>query len=134
VLPQSRLVTVLNTEIETAPQLLVAVGTSKSKPPTPHSFVLFPEHIITGPRVSMLASVWLQVLVLPQGSVASHVRVATKLLPQAMLVTVLSMVMLAVPQILLAVGVSKLNAEPHSLVLFPAQVIVGTPESTVAIV
>src|SRR4030095_3407048 len=81
VFPHPRFVTVLNTVIVAVPQILLAVGVSKLSSPIPHSLVLFPAHVITGPAVSTLAIVWLQILVLPHGSVATHVRVATNVLP-----------------------------------------------------
>ena len=75
----------------------------------------------------------MQVLVLPQGSVANQVRVATKVFPHPKLVIVLRIVIVAVPQVLLAVGVSKVRlATPHSLVLFAGQVMEGAVVSTVA--
>ena len=77
----------------------------------------------------------MQVLVLPHGSVANQVRVATKVFPQPKLVTVLKIVTVAVPQVLLAVGVSKIRLPtPHSLVLFAKQVIEGAVVSMVAMV
>ena len=57
VLPQPRLVTVLTMAIVAAPQLLVAVGVSKVRLPTPHSFVLFAKHVMEGTVVSMVAMV-----------------------------------------------------------------------------
>src|SRR5205823_7775828 len=74
-----------------------------------------------------VAMVWLHVLLLPHESVATQVRVTTKLLPVARLVTVLRMEMVAVPpQVLVALGVSKLRLPtPHWLVLFPEQEMTG---------
>jgi hypothetical protein len=57
VLPQPKLVTVPSTVIIAVPQLLVAVGTSKLKSPPPHSLVLLPAQVITGPSVATLAIV-----------------------------------------------------------------------------
>jgi hypothetical protein len=68
--------------------------------------------------------------VLPQASVATHVRVAVNVLPQAALVMVLKMEMLFVPQLSVAVGTSKLQALPASTVLFAAQVMTGVVVST----
>src|SRR5437899_12736507 len=65
--------------------------------------------MLDGMVVSTVAMVWLQVLVLPHWSVATHVRVATKVLPQVRLVTVLRMVTVFEPQVSLAVGVSKVR-------------------------
>ena len=135
VLPQPKLVTVLRIEIVTVPQVLLAVGVSKVRLPTPHSLVLFPKQVRDGLVVSTKAMVWLQVLLLPHGSTAAQIRVATKVLPHPKLVTVLRMVIVAVPQVLLAVGVPKVNAPtPHSLVLLPKQVIEGAVVSIVAMV
>jgi hypothetical protein len=126
---------VLNTVIVAVPQMLLAAGVSKLSSPSPHSFVLFPAQIITGPTVSTLAMVWLHTLVLPHGSVATQVRVATNVFPQPRLVTVLNIVIVAVPQLLLAIGVSKLSTPiPHSFVLFPAQEMTGPCVEIVAIV
>src|SRR2546425_509002 len=88
-----------------------------------------------GMVVSTVAMVWLQVLVLPQASVATQMRVATKVLPQVRLVNVLRTVILFVPQVSLAVGVPKSSAVPHSLVWLAGQKVkVGLVVSTVAIV
>src|SRR6267378_2069542 len=81
VLPQPRFVTVPRIVIVAVPHRLLAVGTSKLRVSTPHSLVLLPEQVIEGAVVSTLAIVWLHTLVLPHGSVATHVRVATKLFP-----------------------------------------------------
>src|SRR2546426_12842833 len=82
----------------------LAVGVSKVRLPTPHSLVLLPEQEMLGAVVSTVAMVWLQLLVLPHGSVATQVRVVTKVLPQVRLVTVLRMVILAVAEALAGVG------------------------------
>src|SRR6266446_6342968 len=67
-------------------------------------------HLMVGPVGLPLAIVWLQVLVLPQ--------------PR--LVIVLRMEIIAVPQLSVAMGVSKFKLPtPHSLVLFPKQVMLG---------
>src|SRR5215471_2852055 len=86
--PQVTFVTVLRIVIVATPQLLLAVGVSNLKLPAAHSFVLFPEQVIVGAMVETVAIVWLQLFVFPQGSMANHVRVATKVLPQPKLVTV----------------------------------------------
>ena len=44
-------------EMVTAPQVLLAVGMSKVRLPTPHSFVLFATQVMAGPRVSTRAMV-----------------------------------------------------------------------------
>jgi hypothetical protein len=137
VLPQPTFVTVPRIVIVTGPQGFKDVGVSKPKSPTPHSLVLFPEQAIAGPWVSTTLIVWVQVLVLPQGSVASQVRVAEKVLPQSTLVIVLKMVTVAgVPQLLVADGVSnrKSAPDPHSTALLPAHRIIGPKLSTLAMV
>src|SRR4026207_1169540 len=102
---------------------------------TPHSLVLFPAQVMVGAVLSTRAIVWLHTFVLPHGSVATHVRVATNVFPQPKLVTVPSTVIVAVPQLLLAAGTSKLRSPtPHSLVLFPAHTITGPCVATLAIV
>src|SRR5689334_20874660 len=78
-----------------------------------------------GAVVSMLAIVWRQELVLPAPSVATQVRVATKVLPQPRLVTVLRTEITTTPQSSSAVGVSKPRLPPHSLVLLPKQLMKG---------
>jgi len=57
VLPQPTLVTVLRIVIVAVPQVLLAAGVSKLRSPTPHSLVLFPPQVITGPIVETLAIV-----------------------------------------------------------------------------
>src|SRR5207237_4639582 len=85
--------------------------------------------------VSTKAMVWLQVLLLPHGSTAAQIRVATNVLPHPKLVTVLRIEIVTVPQVLLAVGVSKVRLPtPHSLVLFTEQVRDGLVVSTRAMV
>src|SRR2546428_13659922 len=64
------------------PQLSLAVGVSKFRLPMSRSVVLLAEQEMVGRVVSTVAMVWLQVLVLPHWSVATQVRVATKVLPQ----------------------------------------------------
>src|SRR6266403_599970 len=126
VLPQVRLVTVLRMLIAAVPQVSLAVGVSKVRLPTPHSLVLFPEQEMLGAEESTVAMVWLHLLVLPHWSVATQVRVATKVLPQVRLVTVLRILIPAVPQVSLAVGVSNVRVPtPHSLVLLPEQEMLG---------
>jgi hypothetical protein len=68
------------------------VGGSKAHT-APHSTVLFGAQVIAGGVVSLMVTVWLQVAVPPQASVARHVRVAVKVPPQVpALVTVLTIV------------------------------------------
>jgi alkylation response protein AidB-like acyl-CoA dehydrogenase len=79
-----------------------------------------------GEVVSTVAMVWLHVLVLPHGSLASHVRVATNVLPQPWFVTVLTIETVTEPHASLAAGSSKVRLPtPHSLVLFPEHVMLG---------
>src|SRR5436190_1503278 len=93
-----------------------AVGSSNLKTPSPHSLVLLPAHEIEGRVVSTRAIVWLQVLALPQESVAAQVLVATNVLPPVRLVSVPRTEMVAAPQVSLAVGSSKVKLPtPHSL-------------------
>jgi hypothetical protein len=54
-----------------------AAGASKLQA-VPHSALLLPAHDIVGGVVSTVVTVWLQVLALPQLSVALQVRVALK--------------------------------------------------------
>src|SRR5438552_18663955 len=92
VLPQPKLVIVPRIEIVTVPQVLLAVGVSKVSAPAPHSLVLFAEQVMEGAVVSIVAMVRSEERVLAHGSVASQVRVSTKVLPHPRLVTVLRMV------------------------------------------
>src|SRR5258708_16243846 len=79
-----------------------------------------------GGVVSKIVTVWLQVLLLPQGSIAAQIRVAAKVLPHSPLVVVPRITMRLVPQSPpRVVGGSKLQAAPHSMVLLLAQTIVG---------
>src|SRR5438034_8641873 len=85
--------------------------------------------------VSTVAMVWPQVLVLPEASVATQVRVATKVLPQVRLVTVLRTLIAIVPHVLPAADVPTSSAAPHSLVWLAGQKVkVGLVVSTVAMV
>src|SRR5947199_2120487 len=83
VLPQCpvRLVTVLRTVMVTLPQVSVAVGASKDQALV-HSTILFGTQVMVGGVVSSTVTVWLQSAVLPQASVARHVRVVSKVFPQ----------------------------------------------------
>src|SRR5260221_8093239 len=101
---------------------------------SPNSTVLFVLlQVITGAVVSTTVTFWLQEALLPQASVACQVRVASKVLPQwlAVLVTVLTIVIVLVPPVSVAVGVSKVQGVPISIVLFVLlQVITGAVVST----
>ena len=63
------------------PQVSLAVGASKLQVLV-HSTVLAPTQVMVGGVVSTTVTVWLQVAVLPQASVARHVRVASSVFPQ----------------------------------------------------
>ena len=67
--------------------------------------------------MSTTVTVWLQVLLLPQASVAFQVRVATNPEPQRPLVTVATTIIVLVLHPSIAVGVSKLQIEPATTVL-----------------
>src|SRR5438093_986017 len=111
-------VTVLITCTVTALHVSVATGSSKLHA-TPICTVRSGWHTSTGAVASSTLTVWTQVAVLPQASVARHVRVASKVLPQwpVKLVTVLTIVMVALPQVSVAVGASNVQTLPHSTVL-----------------
>jgi hypothetical protein len=117
------------------PQVSLAAGASKSHELV-HSTVLFPTHEITGAVWSCTVTIWLQSAVLPQPSVARHVRVASKVLPQCpvVLVVVLKIVTVALPQVSLAVGASKVQVPVHSTVLLATHVIAGAVWSCTATV
>src|SRR5213593_3463916 len=74
-------VTVLITCTVTALHVSVATGSSKLHA-TPACTVRSGLHVIDGIVVSRTLTVWTQVAVFPQSSVASQVRVASKVLPQ----------------------------------------------------
>src|SRR6266404_9553767 len=94
-----------------------AVGGSKLQA-VPHSTVLLVAQVIVGGVVSRTVTVWLQVLLLPHGSIAAQVRVALKVLPHSPFVLVPRMTMRFVPQASPgAAGGSKPQALPHSTVL-----------------
>ena len=124
------LVTVVKVTVTFRPlQLSLAVGglNLQSKP---QATVLLVEQLIVGGVVSTTVTVWLQVFELPQGSVATQVRVM--ICGQVPLVSVLRIVMAALTplQTSLALGESKLQAVPHSTVLPAAQVRTGGVVST----
>src|SRR5436190_19802922 len=105
------------------PQVSLAVGASKDQTLV-HSTVLLGTQVMVGGVWSSTVTFWLHSAVLPQASVARHVRVASKVLPQCpvKLVTVLRMVIVALPQVSLAVGASKVQVLVHSTVLLGTQV------------
>src|SRR5439155_12495067 len=120
VLPQwpEKLVTVLAIALVTKPQVSLKVGASKVQAAV-HSTVLSATQVMVGAVVSTTVTFWLQRALLPQASVASQVRVASKVLPQwpAVLVTVLTIALVARPQVSLKLGASKVQAVVHSTVL-----------------
>jgi hypothetical protein len=101
-------------------QASVAVGGSNVHG-VPHSTVLSGEQVKTGGVVSMLVTVWLHVLLLPQQSYATQVRVM--ICGQVPLVTVLNTFTIGFEQQRSeATGGSKVQLEPHSTTLPGAQV------------
>src|SRR6266581_4340395 len=119
-------VTVLRMVIVALPQVSLAFGASKDQALV-HSTVLLGTQVMVGGVVSSTVTFWLQSAVLPQASVARHVRVASKVFPQCpvRLVRVLTIVMVTSPHVSLAVGASKSQVLVHSTVLLGTQVIVG---------
>jgi hypothetical protein len=118
---QMPLVTVLRMDIVTfVLQASLAVGASKVQA-VPHWTVLLVAQVSTGGVMSTIDTIWMQVLVLPQASIATQVRVMTR--GQTPLVTVLSTVSVTfVPlQLSLTVGASKVQAVPQLTVLLVAQ-------------
>src|SRR5438046_1402424 len=115
------------------PLLSVAVGASNVQAAPCSTVLLVLLHVMTGAVVSTTVTFWLQELLLPQGSVACQVRVASKVLPQwpVTLVTVLRIVIVALPLLSVAVGVSKVQATLCSTVLLVLpHVITGAVVST----
>ena len=80
--------------------------------------------LITGGVVSTMVTVWLHEALLVQQSVTCQVRVIASAQGPAMLVVVPTTMTVTwlLQQGLDAVGLSKLHDEPHSTVLFVAQV------------
>src|SRR5882724_9456501 len=135
VLPQwlAVLVTVLTIVITALPLLSVAVGASNVQAAPSSIVLLVLLQVITGAVVSTTVTFWLQEALLPHASVACQVRVASKVLPQwlAVLVIVLTIVMMLVPLLSVAVGRSKFQAAPSSMLLLVLlQVITGAVVST----
>jgi hypothetical protein len=89
---------------------------------------------MAGGVVSTTVTVWLQVMLLEQASVARQVRVALKVFPQRRLVIVPTTAIELVPQLSLAVGGSKVQTLPHSTVFGPTQTITGGVVSTTTMV
>src|SRR6185436_17288316 len=115
------------------PLLSVAVGASKVQATPCSTVLLVLLQVMTGAVVSTMVTFWLQVLLLPQASVAAQVRVASKVVPQCpvTLVIVLTIVMVLLPLLSVAVGASKIQAVPCSTVLLVLlQVMTGALVST----
>src|SRR6266568_1480388 len=102
------------------PPLSVAVGASKLQAAPNCTILLVLLQLMTGAVEPLTFTVWLQEALLPQASVATQVRVASKVLPQwpAVLVVVLRVVMTTGnPLSSVAVGASKVQAVPSCTVL-----------------
>src|SRR5882724_11033006 len=126
-------VTVLTIVIVFVPLLSVAVGASNVQAVPSSIDLLVLLQVITGAVASTTVTFWLQEALLPRASVAIHTRVASKVVPQwpAVLVTVLTIVIVLVPLLSVAVGASKVQAVPNSIVLLVLlQVITGAVVST----
>src|SRR4029078_3716922 len=102
------------------PLLSVAVGASKVHAAPCSTVLLVLLQVMTGAVVSTMVTFWLQVLLLPQASVAAQVRVASKVVPQCpvTLVTVLTIVIVLLPLLSVAVGALNGEATPCSTFLF----------------
>src|ERR1035437_7304068 len=123
-------VTVLKVRVTLVPQQAsVTAGGSKVQL-VPQATVLLVAQVSTGGMVSTTVTVWLQILLLKQASMASQVWVIT--CGQTPLVTVLRMVSVTFVrlQMSLTVGASKLQAVPPDTVLSRAQVSPGGVVST----
>src|SRR6059036_1139587 len=124
---------VLTIVIVLLPLLSVAVGESNVQAVPSSTVLLVLLQVITGAVVSTTVTFWLQRALLPQTSVACHVRVASNEPSQwpVVLVTVLKTVMMFVPLLSVAVGRSNVQAVPNSTVLFVLlQVMTGAVVST----
>src|ERR1043166_2141189 len=97
-LPQSALVVVLKMTIRFVPHPSAGAEGGSNVQAVPHSTVLFVAHVIVGGVVSTTVTVWLQVFVLLQTSIAAQVRVAEKVLPHSGLVVVFKITTRLVPQ------------------------------------
>src|SRR5436190_19126934 len=98
----------------TRPQVSLKLGASNVHAAV-HSAVLSATQVMPGGVVSTTVTFWLQRALLPQASVASHVRVASKVSPQwpAVFYTALMRALVARPQVSLKLGVSKVQAAVH---------------------
>ena len=119
--PQIGFVTVLRMTIRLVPQESAgALGGSKDQG-VPNSTVRLVPQVMVGKVLSSTVTVCVQVFVRLHRSTAAHNLVAVKLLPQIGLVVVFRIKTMLVPHESIAVGVSKIHAVPHSLVLFGRQ-------------
>ena len=100
----------------------------------PSSTVLFAAQRMAGALKSTTVTVWLQLPLLPQASVAFHVRVATNPAPQRLLVTVPTALIVLELHPSLAVGISKIQPEPATTVLSATHWITGGSWSITVIV
>src|SRR5436190_1031896 len=115
------------------PLLSLAVGASNVHAVPCSTVLLVLLQVMTGAVVSTMVTFWLQVLLLPQASVADQVRVASNVVPQwpVTLVRVPRTVMVLLPLLSVAVGASKVQAAPCSTILLVLlQVITGAVVST----
>ena len=135
VLPQRAFVKVPRITVRFVPHASgSAVGESNIQA-EPHSTVRLVGQMRSGIVVSTIVTVWLQVFVLLQPSIAAHVRVAEKVAPHKALVTVPRTTIRLVLHVFVDVmGSSKLHGVPHSTVLFVAHVIKGVEMPTTVIV
>jgi len=126
------LVTVLRTIVITLVPLQASRALGSSKLQTePHWTVLFVAQVNTGAVVSAIVTVWLQMELLVQRSVACQVRVISSEQPVPLVVVFRTETVTFVPlQASRALGWSKVQAEPHSTVLLVAQVNTGAAVST----
>src|SRR5438477_12019825 len=108
------------------PEVSVAVGESEDQALVRWT-LLSATQVMVGGVWSSTVTVWLQSAVLPQASVARHVRVASKVLPQwtAVLVSVLRSEERRVGKVSRAVGGSKDQAQVHSTLVLGMQVMEG---------
>src|SRR5690349_2288240 len=97
------------------PSKAVTVKLTTVPGPPSHSTTILLGQMICGGVVSMMVMVWLPVLVLPQASSASQVRVAANVSPTSGLVTVVRTEMSTlVAPMSVALGGVKSHIPPHS--------------------
>jgi hypothetical protein len=105
----------------------------------PHSTTLSSAQIIWGGRVSTIEMVWLQTLLLPQLSVALHVRtmfvnVGQRGTAAVVIVLIMRMTTFVPSQASAAKGAVKVKGLPHSTIRLSPQVMFGGVVSTIVIV